>query len=152
MSLIPPGRYVTRIATSGLLFALALLLCTCVSYCGPAPSSLLVSRHYVEYASQPLGIDAVHPRLGWAIESERPGTYQSAYHVQVASSREALEDGLADRWDSGWVESDNSVHVAYAGRPLNARDRCYWRVRIRDRDGRESPWSTPRLLDDGPTE
>ena len=139
MSLIPPGRYATRIATLGLLFALASLLCTC----GPAPFSLLVSRHYVEYASQPLGIDAVHPRLGWAIESERPGTYQAAYHVQVASSQGALEDGLADRWDSGWVESDNSVHVAYAGRPLNARDRCYWRVRIRDRDGQESPWSTP---------
>ena len=46
-----------------------------------------------------------------------------------------------DIWDSGRVESDASIHVAYAGPALASRARYYWRVKIWDETGAESSWS-----------
>ena len=40
-------------------------------------------------------------------------------------------------WDSGWVDSDQSLLVPYAGPPLASSQRVEWRVQVRDRPGRE---------------
>ena len=61
----------------------------------------------------------------------------------VASSAKALDQDRADLWNSGRVDSDRSVLVLYAGRPLESRTRCFWKVRSWDKDGRPSAWSTP---------
>ena len=37
--------------------------------------------------------------------------------------------------------SDQSIQVAYAGKPLGSRQRCYWKVRTWDARGDASPWS-----------
>ena len=58
---------------------------------------------------------------------------QTAYRVLVASSAERLAADDGDLWDSGKVGSDATLHVAYAGKPLASRDRCYWKVRVWDR-------------------
>ena len=41
------------------------------------------------------------------------------------------------------MESDQSVHVEYGGKPLEARQRYYWRVKVWDKHGNESDWSEP---------
>ena len=64
-----------------------------------------------EYLNNPLGIDVARPRLSWVIESTRRGARQTAYQVLVASSQEQLKQDKGDLWDSGKVESDQSVHV-----------------------------------------
>ena len=61
--------------------------------------------------------------------------------VASTARRLAADDG--DLWDSGKVGSDATLHVAYDGRPLGSRERCYWKVRVWDRNGRPSPWSKP---------
>ena len=33
----------------------------------------------------------------------------------------------------------------YAGKPLASHQRCYWKVKVWDRDGKPSPWSDPAL-------
>src|SRR5699024_12780883 len=101
---------------------------------------------------QPLGIDETSPGLSWQLESSERGTTQSAYQVQVASTKEGLLDGRADLWDTGRTESAQQ-RVDYAGTPLESRDRAWWRVRVWDGD-RESSWSEPMwceigLVDDG---
>ena len=124
-----------------------LLLVAATSSCDPPRSfPIQIDELRVEYASQALGIDQPNPRLGWHTNTDLPSIYQAAYQIQVATTVKALSDGRTgsdDYWDSGWVESTNSVHVPYAGRPLQSRDRCHWRVRIRDQHGRTSPWSEP---------
>ncbi|NTU85494.1 MAG: imidazolonepropionase, partial [Chloroflexales bacterium] len=55
------------------------------------------------------------PRLSWIMECDRRGARQAAWQVRVASSRERLERGPADLWDSGRVEGDRCTHVVYAG-------------------------------------
>lgn len=96
-----------------------------------------------EYLSEPLGIETLRPRLSWVIHSEQRGTYQSAYQILVASSEEKLSRNRPDVWDSGKVSSSQSVHVEYAGLPLQSAQRYFWKVRIWDQKGRQSGWSKP---------
>ena len=96
-----------------------------------------------EYQKNPLSIDAAKPRLSWISESSRRGQKQTGYRILVASSPDILSNDVGDRWDSGNVQSDQSVHIEYAGKPLSARQRCYWKVRLWDRSGKVSDWSKP---------
>lgn len=95
-----------------------------------------------EYRTNPLGIDVVKPRLSWVLESGERGSVQAAYQVLVSSSEEALAHDKGDLWDSGKVESDQSIHVVCAGSPLRSRQRCFWKVRAWDKHGRFQ-WSRP---------
>lgn len=92
----------------------------------------------VEYTAAPLGLDEAAPRLAW----RSPVARQSAYQIQVAGSPEALERGELV-WDSGRVASPDNVQIAYAGPPLEARRRYWWRVQAWDADSRPSGWSAP---------
>ena len=96
-----------------------------------------------EYRTNPLGIDEARPRLGWVLHSDRRDEGQSAYRVLVATSEALLAHDKGDLWDSGKVGSSESVSVAYGGAPLRSHAACYWKVRVWDRNGRASPWSTP---------
>lgn len=92
-------------------------------------------------AGQQTGIANERPALGWEIASDRPATAQSAYRVLVSAHRDSLASGLGEVWDSGKVESDESVNVLYNGAPLATNRRYYWRVMVWDHAGHASPWS-----------
>ncbi len=94
-----------------------------------------------EYLRNPLGIDVMQPRLSWSFAHNDRGSAQSAYQVLVASSEELLKADTGDLWDSGKIESNQSVFVEYAGKPLESEMRCYWKVRVWDQDGKCSDWS-----------
>ncbi len=97
-----------------------------------------------EYRNNPQGIDEPQPRLSWRLDADDArGVKQSAYQILVASSASLLKDGTGDLWDSGKVVSDQCLHVAYAGKPLVSRQRCFWKVRVYDQDGEASDWSDP---------
>lgn len=90
-----------------------------------------------EYRGNPLGIDASAPRLSWQSDNAERNWKQSAYQILVASSLELLRAGQADVWDSGRIESDDSVGIPYRG-PLESRKRYYWGVRVWDAAGQSS--------------
>ncbi len=99
-----------------------------------------------EYQVNPLALEETTPRLGWTVEAAETGARglrQTAYRIQVASTPEKLAEGAADRWDSGKVESGDSVLIPYAGETLTSRMRCHWRVRVWDAAGNASDWSVP---------
>ena len=96
-----------------------------------------------EYLENPLGIDVLQPRLGWRIESNQRAQKQTAYRILVASSRDTLDKNIGDLWDTGRVNSDQSIQLAYAGKPLGSRMQCFWKVRVWDKDGRPCAWSKP---------
>ena len=94
-----------------------------------------------EYVANPMCIDAERPRLSWILFSEQRAQVQTAYQVLVGSSEEKLAAGEGDMWDSGKVESDRSIHIVYAGKPLESGTRVFWKVRAWDKNGKASDWS-----------
>ncbi|MDO4558174.1 MAG: alpha-L-rhamnosidase N-terminal domain-containing protein, partial [Planctomycetia bacterium] len=113
-------------------------------------TSLSVGELRCENLNHPLGLDVASPRLSWILTSSERGTVQTGYRILVSSSPEILSAERGDRWDSGWVETDQSILVPYAGDPLKAFDRCYWTVKVRDNHGNESDWSEPSYWTIGP--
>ena len=98
-----------------------------------APSNLRC-----EYLTSPAGIDVRQPRLSWVLQHGARGQRQTAYEVLVSSKPEAA---AGDQWDSGKVASSESVHVAYAGKPLASGQAYYWKVRYWDSGDHASPYS-----------
>lgn len=96
-----------------------------------------------EYCSNPLGIDTAQPRLSWILVSDRRGETQTACEIVAASSREKLVDGRADLWDSGKMDTAESINTVYEGKPLHSGQRVFWRVRVWDDAGKTSTFSQP---------
>ncbi len=108
-----------------------------------AASSVTLANLTCEYLRDPHGIAAAQPRLAWILQSAQRGQRQTAYQVLVASSPELLARDEGDLWDSGKVDSDQSIHVAYAGKALASHQRCWWKVRVWDKDSAATVWSEP---------
>jgi alpha-L-rhamnosidase len=113
--------------------------------------SELQLKHLVcDYRTNLLGTDNAKPRFGWKLHSEKRGTLQTAYQIQVADS-----PGFGILlWDTGRVESDRSIQIEYGGAPLVSKTRYYYRVQVWDCFGRCSSWSAEAwwetaLLDTG---
>jgi alpha-L-rhamnosidase len=90
------------------------------------------------------------PVFSWEIETTRPQG-QSAYQILVASSEKNLNSDEGDLWDSGKVESNQSLEIFYAGKSLTQVERLYWKVRCwNDPDEAEikrvSNWSAKEIL------
>lgn len=88
-------------------------------------------------------MDTQHPRLSWKLKSIERNQIQTRYEIQVASSEDILIQGNADVWKSGRFESDQSIHIPYAGVELRSGEKYFWRVRTWDKDSNGSPWSKP---------
>jgi alpha-L-rhamnosidase len=95
-----------------------------------------------EMMVDPRGIDIKYPRLSWELTGNQRGLQQVAYHVLVSSTPAKLASNDGDLWNSGKVNSDQSVHVAYAGKPLTSRTECFWKVKTYTTSG-EGDWSKP---------
>ncbi len=102
-----------------------------------------------EHLSNPLALNTTTPRLSWKIISDEPGNYQSACEIIVASSPALLKPGKADLWNTGKVETSQSILVPYNGKKLTSRMRCWWKVRIWDKSGKASKWSEPAFFETG---
>ncbi|UCG56059.1 MAG: family 78 glycoside hydrolase catalytic domain [Phycisphaerales bacterium] len=105
--------------------------------------NVAVKKLRCEYRANPLGIDTIRPRLSWTVESKQRGQMQTGYQILVASSKDKLSKNQGDLWDTGKVDSDNSIQVIYAGEQLKSRVQCYWKVRVWDKDEKVSAWSKP---------
>ena len=112
-----------------------------------------------EYLRNPLGVDALRPRLSWWPIDGRSAEVQTAYQILAADSATALQDACAALlagedggpvlWDSGRVDSAQTVNVEYGGPVLGSTQRIYWCVRTFDSDGEVSPFSAASWFETG---
>jgi alpha-L-rhamnosidase len=84
-----------------------------------------------EALENPLGIDALRPRLSWQMESRARDARQAAFEVLVSTR---LDISKPDVWDSGRIDSQ-AEGIDYAGPALDSARRYYWTVRIWPRSG-----------------
>jgi alpha-L-rhamnosidase len=89
----------------------------------------------VEHLDEALGIRTTAPRLSWRLPDG--AREQRAYRI-------TSDNG----WDTGWVDSDRSLLVPYAGPPLASSQRVEWRVQV-ETDLGESPVSEPARFETG---
>ncbi|MDP4275095.1 MAG: family 78 glycoside hydrolase catalytic domain [Bacteroidota bacterium] len=104
-------------------------------------NALSTSHLTCEYQTNPSGIDALHPRLSWQLKSDFRNQRQSAYQILVADSPEKLSAGQGNIWDSRIVKSSHSIQIEYAGKPLQAAGKYYWKVKVWNQDHKASAWS-----------
>lgn len=126
------------------------ILLSLVFYCLAVPISFAQKASIIpvnlrfEYLENPMGIDEQFPRFSWTLEARDKkafGQKQGAYRILVASKASLLDRGEADMWDSKWVNSDAMQQVVYQGKPLLSDRTYYWKVAVKDEDGKPSPWS-----------
>lgn len=123
---------------------IAVLCCGASLLAGAAlMADVKVKNPRCEYLANPLAIDADSPRLSWIVEADGRGVVQAAYRILAAASEAALAAGKGDLWDSGKVASRETAQIPYAGTPLAAGSRVFWKVKAWTADGRESAWSAP---------
>lgn len=94
-----------------------------------------LSNLLVENLSDPVGLDTKVPRFSWQLNSTKRNVLQTAYEIKVS-------DGKSMVWSSGKINSDQSVHISYAGSALQSGKKYSLQVRAWTNDGKASPWST----------
>ena len=104
-----------------------------------APYDVTVGNFY----TNPLGLDLQPISFSWKLPQIRDGIEQTAYQIVVydvtRSSSSRKKQG--EHWDSGKVQSSQSVKVPYGGRMLSSRAKCQFKVRYWDEFGKVSDWS-----------
>jgi Alpha-L-rhamnosidase N-terminal domain./Bacterial alpha-L-rhamnosidase. len=114
------------------------------------PASLTIEALKCEYNHHLLGTQVRNPRFSWMLNSDNcRGVMQVAYQLQL---RKQDDTYTALLWDTGRIDSDQSLHIEYAGPALESRQSYRFRVKAWDNNGNESPWSDEGELELGLTQ
>lgn len=73
--------------------------------------------------------------MSWELLSDEKSVIQQAYRITCALDENDLLFDTNILWDSGKVESNQSVHVAYEGPELQSAQQVFWRVEVWDNHG-----------------
>jgi hypothetical protein len=85
------------------------------------------------------------PHYSWIVPVTEKGGQQSSYQIQVAQIREGFDSpSTVLLWDSGEIQSSDSLAVAYDGEPLGASESYAWRVRVGIEGEAIGHWSSPQ--------
>lgn len=90
--------------------------------------SVLIYDLRTEDLNNPVGLDDPTPVFSWKMASPIMGQKQTAYQLVVSS-------GDTTVWDSGKVESSDSVSIPYGGTALTSSTAYTWTVNVWDKDG-----------------
>ncbi len=123
------------------IFCLMAAMCLAGSIRAEILSPVRIYALTCEHLANPIGIGNRQPRLSWKLRSDRAGEIQVAWQIRAASSLSGLKNGPPDLWDSGKIDSGQSVLVPWNGKALGSRSQVFWQVRVWDKDGRPTAWS-----------
>ena len=93
--------------------------------------ALDVTNLRTEDYRNPIGTDTKTTHLSWQLQSEQRSVMQTSYNIQIAT--DANYGNIV--WESGKVDSDQSVNVEAKGFTPSAETRYYWRVTVSDNKG-----------------
>ena len=82
----------------------------------------------------------VHSSVGWLILFKN-NVIQTAYRIMVAKSFDNIQKEIDLTWDSGKIDSDQSVNVTYSGKELEPNAVYFWKVKTWNNQGEESSFS-----------
>jgi len=131
-----------RINVSYLVIGIILLSIQAVAENPGAPSGLIIE--VANNVKDVIVVDDPNPEFGWVMNDKDKNEYQTAYQILVASSVNKLMSNVGDIWDSGKIINDESSNVSYGkdGLKLQNGKLYFWKVRVWDKDGNVSPYSS----------
>lgn len=86
-------------------------------------------------------IPAPDPQFSWQLTSKARNQHQLAYQILVSDNRKEIENSRGNIWDSGKVNSNQSIFIPYKGQPLNPAHTYFWKVKVWNQKGIASEWS-----------
>lgn len=137
-------KEVNKIFLPVFFFLLSALLSNCTGH-----QSLMVSNLRCEYLVNPMGMDQPQPRFSWEIVSKERSVVQSTYRIFISDDPEILRTGHGDIWDSGKIDSNQSVNIEYTGPQLQSDKTYYWNVNIWTQKGQQNVWTKPAVFHTG---
>lgn len=103
----------------------------------------------LDEAVEPMQYAAVRssrPVFSWIVPGGERATRQVVYRLIVADNLKDIQSCKGNVWDSGKVDSRQSVSVRYGGEPLKPNTCYFWRVMtVTDTEG-ESEWSETKAF------
>ncbi len=120
--------------------SLKLMLIFLSLFGGAFAQNLSLKDMTVDHKINPIGIDNRKPRFSWKISATGNNIIQTAYFLRVATDEKFSSSKIV--WQSGKVESGESILQLYLGPDLKSGQRYFWQVKIWDNKGNESKWST----------
>ncbi len=112
-------------------------------------SEVKITNLTCEFDSSPMGIETEEIRFSWMLQTATPGQRQTAYRILVADNPESLASDKGNLWDSGKIDSDQSVLVNYDGKPFRSSSRYWWKVKVWDKMGHNTSWSESSWFETG---
>ena len=100
-----------------------------------------------DHKINPIGIDNKFPEFSWKINGTGNNIMQTAYSIRVATDSKFSSSGII--WQSGKIESEESILQSYKGPDLKSGQRYFWQVKIWDNKGKESKWSSAAFWEMG---
>ena len=89
-----------------------------------------------EMLVNPLGVDVKQPRLSWQLQSRQRNVVQTNYQILVSSNAQNLQQNKGDVWNSGTINSNQSLHVQYNGTALQRGKTYCWKVLVQTNKGK----------------
>lgn len=95
-----------------------------------------------DHQTTPLGFDQTISEFSWILQSPERQFIQTAYEIVVSNDQKMLDMGKEVSWKSGIVKSGKSFGIRYTGKPLQSFTRYFWKVRVWNKEGVPSEWSS----------
>ncbi len=103
--------------------------------------SLQIQNAMCGHKENPTGLLMKQVMFEWTLVSTQRNVTQKAYQIAVASSRESLLAGKYDVWNSGVVNSTESLLIPFGGKSLKPGERYFWKVQVWNQKNQSSGWS-----------
>ena len=89
---------------------------------------IYVDKMEVNELNSPIGLDDQNPSFSWKINCDCYNLKQTHYQIKVSSDKFDSKENLI--WDSGKIESSNSIRIRYDGSSLKYDTDYYWQITI----------------------
>jgi alpha-L-rhamnosidase len=109
------------------------------------PGVLEVMHLRVEAMKNPMGMDIEKPGFSWYLSAAGRGIKQTAYALKVFADKNRGRKV----WDTGKIQSEQSIDIQYDGEALRPSTRYYWEVTLWDNRGNKSASSEPAYFETG---
>ncbi len=117
---------------SRFLFVISLSFFTNSVFSQPATIINLLCNNGIS----PSTIDKKPPRFSWQFKTSEKNFSQTAFELLISDTYLLLKNGKANVWNSGKINTDQSINNIYGGKDLQSAKTYYWSVKTWDNHGK----------------